>query len=350
VPEEVLNQEPDTTQDEESVYIDYSNVDFSNTDEDGKLRNFEEVLVKPDKQENTAQKETQEPEKQENQTDQNLDTATDAVPADFGSMENFSDIQKHMEFLTQDFDDTPDLPGESVKDKPKTPEEGLGAPEAPAVEPEKPFQDQYLEQVGGVKQIFAHYLKKNDYNWEAAEYEIDNHFRVLAQQEEQRNFFEKEKEDIKREREALGKQKEVEASRPTYNQNMYQIAQEKGWKNSQQLHDYMYDKNGGGELMLFLFHFKNPDAKFLDAKEYEQQWKNFNVEFGSNKKNLEFAEKQMRKIFVANNYTQALGKRVKKELATKADLDRAKKLGKPTTKTISKTQKQPTKFSNWLQS
>lgn len=337
--EETQVQEPGTQEPDESVLIDYSNVDFDNVDDEGKIRNFEEVLIKPEKQEKTEEPET--PEK----TDQELDTATDSTVADSDGMDSFSDIQKHMEFLTQGFDDVPDLPGdkkdvkEDVKNVPD-----LKAPE----EPEKPFQEKYLEQFNGVHEIYEHYLKRNNYDWETAKVDIENHFRNLAAQEEQRNWFEQEKESIKKEREALTKAKEVEASRPTYNKNMYEIAQERGWENSQQLHDYMYDQKGGGEVMWFLFNFKHPDSKFLNADELKQQWDNFNVEFGSDKKNLVFAEKLMRKLFVANNYTQVISKRVKAELAAKKDLERGKDHGPSSTKTVSKSTKPVSSFANWL--
>jgi len=323
--EEVTTQETteQPTSNEDSAIIDYGKVDFNNVDENGVLKNFDEVVIKPEKQEKTEKKqETETINETTEKVEDNLedDSTKEEVPIKELNTEDFSSIEEHFDFLNQGMDEKVETPLSKKEEtvQPKQPEIKETVEEKTE---EKPYREQVLEQINGVKNVYETFMARNNGNWELAKQDADDYFERQAREAESEQRINERLKQLDEREERARKAEEIQASLPQYHANINEISREKKWKNSQQLHDYMYDPKGGGEFMTFLFNFKHPENKNLSTQDLKQKWQDFNVEFGSNKKNLEFAEKMMRTILIGKNYSKVVSKQVAAKLKNQKDVN-----------------------------
>jgi len=276
-------------------------LDPSNVDENG----IEKGFKPPETQENTTENEIKTPVKK----DVPEESSTSPQPEQTSTFDinDFGSIEENMKFLTQGFDETVDIPGQTKQD----PIQQAPVPpvvDAPAVEEPISHAQKFLDSANPVIDLYNQFIDAYPSDIAMAKTQFQRHMDNESQMYGIREDNRIERESIQKEREDLTKTKKVEASRPIYNQNMHEVAVKRGYKNAAQLHENLYKNPSSGKTLAHIFNNLNKGIEYKSTEERGKAWESFNVEYGSNKENLEFLEELTRKDFICSNiekYVQA---------------------------------------------
>ena len=334
----------ENTEVEGTESTEYYYPDFTNVDEDGRLKDSEQVFGenKPEKPEAQAlDGEVPEPGKPEEKIIDENNANPNEGENPF-SLDSFESPEKAMEFYTKGISNS------EVKLPIDEPKPIVEQKEFPA--PKPTFAESAMNNINSVVSVMEQAYKTYG-DWDTAKQYATQQYEQIIAREQQKQEMADFKAGIEKENSALQEQKKVVAAKPAFWENITDITQKNGWGKSESLQAAMFDPKIGGWFMHWMFQSQNPDAKYNSTEEHKAAWEDWIYKFGADKANLEKAEKITRLSLMANNTTQYSKTLVGKELKKKADFNKGVSKKSSTNKSIkTNTQTNGLKpLGGWLQ-
>ena len=260
------------------------------------------------------------PEKQERNNNIKNEFKTETPNDDLPEI-NIENMHEHIDFLTKDFSDKKGLP-EEFSPKPKPVENAPGQKPIEKPSEELSHSQQYLSNINKFKNIFEQFITHHSGNWDMAKNDIERYFEVEAREYERDIKHENRLKEIEERENAYSRNVKIAETKKDLNKTVYEVANSKGYKNSKVMMDQINENCS--EIIFNAFENKYPDWKYENSDVYKKNWEMFQIEYGSNKKNMEQLEYVSRCVGLAKNFNKIVNMKVESELRKRKDLDRGK--------------------------